>query len=214
MTVKVPGTGAPTAQQPTAADFVTRCLAQTGKRYVFGAHGPNSFDCSGLIIGELQAMGYSGLPGDSDGLRDWSKGAGLAIPVEKAYTVRGAMIGRSGKGTNGHVVVSLGDGTTIEARGTQYGVGSWGAKGRNFDWAGLIPGLRYGVAGTMLVAETPQGDSSSGGGYGAIVDFLKAVADPNTWRRIGMVALGAALLLVGLGIVKGDVWGYVPLVGG
>ena len=38
-------------------DFVRLCLAQKGKPYVWGAAGPNSFDCSGLVQYSFAAAG-------------------------------------------------------------------------------------------------------------------------------------------------------------
>jgi cell wall-associated NlpC family hydrolase len=44
------------AQQATAVAFA---LAQLGKPYVFGATGPNSYDCSGLVIKAWAAAGVT-----------------------------------------------------------------------------------------------------------------------------------------------------------
>ena len=43
---------------------VVVALAQLGKPYVFGAAGPNAFDCSGLIEAAYRAAGIS-LPRDT-----------------------------------------------------------------------------------------------------------------------------------------------------
>jgi cell wall-associated NlpC family hydrolase len=47
---------APTAAAATAIGFA---LAQLGKPYVWGATGPNSFDCSGLMLRAYQAAGIN-----------------------------------------------------------------------------------------------------------------------------------------------------------
>ena len=39
--------------------FVQYALAQRGKAYVGGTHGPNSFDCSGLVMAAASAVGVS-----------------------------------------------------------------------------------------------------------------------------------------------------------
>src|SRR5690606_38373838 len=80
---------------------------------------------------------------------------GLTIPVADAYSVRGALLfifrdknGRPvdpgiARPARSHVAISLGDGRTIEARGTAYGVGVFTAIGRGWTHAGLIPGVIY-----------------------------------------------------------------------
>ena len=72
------------------------------------------------------------------------------IPVDRARTTRGALLfsgpgfvgGKKGRDAIHHVGFSLGDGTTIEARGSAWGVGSW-LIGNRFTFAGLIPGVDY-----------------------------------------------------------------------
>lgn len=54
--VKTPQTG-PTAK---VQKFIDLACAQQGKPYVFGAEGPNSFDCSGLVAYALQKAGVKG----------------------------------------------------------------------------------------------------------------------------------------------------------
>ncbi|SET96548.1 phage tail tape measure protein, TP901 family, core region [Enterococcus malodoratus] len=41
------------------AEFMKLVLAQEGKQYVWGAEGPDTFDCSGLIMWALKQMGIS-----------------------------------------------------------------------------------------------------------------------------------------------------------
>jgi hypothetical protein len=41
------------------------------------------------------------------------------------------------------VAISLGDGRTIEARGSAYGVGIFSANGRGWTAGGLVPGMKY-----------------------------------------------------------------------
>ncbi len=47
-------------QQPSKVEIVISfALAQQGKRYVFGAAGPNTFDCSGLVLAAYAQIGIS-----------------------------------------------------------------------------------------------------------------------------------------------------------
>ncbi|TAM87740.1 MAG: NlpC/P60 family protein [Jatrophihabitans sp.] len=50
---------APSASSGAAATAVQFALAQVGKPYVFGAAGPNSYDCSGLTMAAWAAAGVS-----------------------------------------------------------------------------------------------------------------------------------------------------------
>src|SRR5690606_13796067 len=69
---------------------------------------------------------------------------GLELPLHQAEETRGALLFRAPTSTApGHVAVALGDGTTIEARGTAWGVGVFSARNR-FERGGLIPGVDYG----------------------------------------------------------------------
>lgn len=70
------------------------------------------------------------------------------LSVDRALHTRGALMFITEKnGVIGHVACSLGDGTTMEAKGAAYGVGTFTAyrsDGRlRFDKAGLIPGVDY-----------------------------------------------------------------------
>lgn len=149
-------TTASTAPQSTAArfaDLMERWLCKDGldgsrPAYVFGAENnlagdksPDRTDCSEAVQWALYQITK-----DSwiDGSRN-QQGACKPISVAQALKTRGALLFVSGSGSpNGihHVAMSLGNGKTAEARGKDYGCGSWSAAGR-FQYAGLIPLLHY-----------------------------------------------------------------------
>jgi peptidoglycan DL-endopeptidase CwlO len=109
----LPGTGTITnANIRTAVDFARQ---QLGKPYVWGATGPNSFDCSGLMLRAWQAAGVA-LPRTS---RE-QYGAGTYLPVNLAQV--GDLIfyayDTGDPGTIHHVAMYLGNGTIIEAQQT------------------------------------------------------------------------------------------------
>ena len=54
-----------TARQGTIDSFLAAARAQLGKPYVWGAAGPNSFDCSGLVTYALRQAGSSNGRGNS-----------------------------------------------------------------------------------------------------------------------------------------------------
>jgi cell wall-associated NlpC family hydrolase len=134
--------------------FLDAALRQAGDRYVWGAEAapgdadPTAFDCSELVQWAAAQAGVD-LPDGS-----WHQYLSLArqgreISVDEALRTPGALLFRfSTPPTPGgprppgsHVAISLGDGRTIEARGSRYGVGVFDAAGRGFTNACVIPGL-------------------------------------------------------------------------
>lgn len=109
--------------------MVDYAMAQSGDQYVWGAEGPDAWDCSGLVLGSAAAAGLPGLPHFSGSLIAMAS----PISVGQGIGTPGALLFHPG-----HIAISRGDGQTIEARGQAYGVGSWPAEGR-FSQAGLLP---------------------------------------------------------------------------
>jgi hypothetical protein len=126
--------------------FVDLCLAQRGDKYVFGAEAsptdpnPEAFDCSELVEWALERLGVPFADGSMN-----QRAATTRISVANAIAKRGALLFRDVSVNGiGHVAVSLGNDYTIEARGTDYGVGKFSATvGRTWTEGGLIPGLDY-----------------------------------------------------------------------
>jgi cell wall-associated NlpC family hydrolase len=133
--------------------FVEAALAQEGDRYVFGAEAglddpdPDSFDCSELTQWAADQVGVTIPDGAMYQYLDL-KGKGQLMPVEEALHTKGALLfyfsseptAGGGRPAEAHVAISLGDGRTIEARGTSYGVDEFGGADR-FNYAGVIPEL-------------------------------------------------------------------------
>lgn len=113
--------------------MVQFALAQSGKPYAWGGSGPAAYDCSGLVQAATRAAGKTlGKPAASQ----WAtcKAAGKTISVRQALGIRGALLFRIG-GEYNHVAISLGNGSTVEARGTGYGCGVFG-NAANQGWTG------------------------------------------------------------------------------
>ena len=125
------GTG--TASNTAREAMVRYALAQTGDAYVWGASGPNSFDCSGLVQEATRAAGKTLVKPSAS---QWAtcQAAGKAIPVSQALGIRGALLFRMGSPYN-HVAISLGNGSTVDARGSAYPVGTFGGAA-GFGWTG------------------------------------------------------------------------------
>jgi cell wall-associated NlpC family hydrolase len=147
---KLNGTSGPTPPTPpgpagrgTAEAFVQKALAQNGDRYVFGAEtnlndpNPNTFDCSELVQWAAHQAGVT-VPDGTMNQVPFFRQKGTEISVDKALRTRGALLFRPG-----HVAISLGDGRTIEAKGSAYGVNVFSAQGRGWTSGALIPGLKY-----------------------------------------------------------------------
>lgn len=117
------GTGSAAGMAANAARerMVQWALAQAGKAYVWGGNGPGGFDCSGLVQEASRAAGKT-LPKPAASQWAACQRAGRTISVQQALGIRGALLFRIGVATYDHVAISLGNGSTIEAMGTAYGV--------------------------------------------------------------------------------------------
>ncbi|MDY7231808.1 peptidoglycan-binding protein [Hyalangium rubrum] len=143
------GGATPPAPQPgpggrgTAENFVQRALSQAGDRYIFGAEvnlndsNPRAFDCSELVQWAAHQAGVS-IPDGTMNQLPHAQRAGTTMSVEEALRTRGALLFRPG-----HVAISLGDGRTIEAKGSAYGVGVFSAHNRGWTAGARVPGLQY-----------------------------------------------------------------------
>lgn len=153
------------------SEVVELALSQEGDDYIFGTEvsvsdsNPRAFDCSELV---QWACGRAGVdPTMPDGswiqARHCNKYA-LLLPVEEAIDIYGALLFKfagdpfsGGRPSSAHVAFSLGDGTTMEARSSRHGVGTFSAYGRGWTHAALIPGTVYGYRGVENVPEWGEG---------------------------------------------------------
>lgn len=109
------GAGAALPANKVAAQAIQFALKERGKPYVWGATGPDSYDCSGLMLRAYEAAGVV-LPRVS---RDQYK-AGAMLPVERAQS--GDLLfwayDPADPTTIHHVAMYLGDGKMVEAQQT------------------------------------------------------------------------------------------------
>jgi cell wall-associated NlpC family hydrolase len=113
-----PGFNLPT--DPEQHSAVAFALAQVGKRYVFGAKGPDTFDCSGLMQAAWAAACVGISAGTLTQIHDGVAVASLAdlAPGDLLFTP-----GSLGTPTNPrHVGIYAGHSTVIEAHSTKTGV--------------------------------------------------------------------------------------------
>lgn len=92
-----------------AHDAVQTALDQVGKRYVYGAAGPDTFDCSGLVMFAYRAAGVS-LPHSSRAQYTYGK------PVASGQWVAGDLLFfGSSAGSIHHVAMYIGNGNIVHA---------------------------------------------------------------------------------------------------
>ena len=123
----VSGAAASTAPSPAAATAVAYARAQVGKPYVYGATGPDAFDCSGLVMAAWAAAGVS-IPRTSE--QQWAQLPHVSTPQP------GDLVFYTGSPIDpppGHVTMYAGGGQMIEAYGTGVPIrvtalrsGTWG----------------------------------------------------------------------------------------
>ena len=102
------------ARQGTIDAFLASARAQLGKPYVWGAAGPNSFDCSGLVTHALRQAGSSTGRLNAQGFSqngNWQK-----IGSMSALEPGDLIFFHTRKGVNvGHVGIYVGGGMMIDA---------------------------------------------------------------------------------------------------
>ena len=127
------GTTSPVPSQGSVVDYA---LSRIGCPYVWGAAGPDTFDCSGLVRWAYLQVGMS-LPHQTEALYIAAK---ARLPVSQAQPGDVLWVGY-GDGYNGHV------GIACNAGGTHYvHAPTFGARVRDTDglgWAGFTHALRF-----------------------------------------------------------------------
>jgi cell wall-associated NlpC family hydrolase len=165
-----------------ANDFVKTALSQEGDKYIFGIEvkpsdlNPQAFDCSEIVQWALARRGVTFTDGS------WLQArACKTISVAQGIATRGALLFRfssnpyvGGRPTFAHVAISQGNGLTIEARSTKYGVGVFPAAGRGWTHAGLIPGVDY----TNVIASGVSDWAQSAWGWADAIDLIAPTNAP------------------------------------
>ena len=127
------GTTSPVPSQGSVVDYA---LSRIGCPYVWGAAGPDAFDCSGLVRWAYLQVGMS-LPHQTEALYNAAK---ARLPVSQAQPGDVLWVGY-GDGYNGHVGIACNAGGTHYVHATTFG-----ARVRDTDglgWAGFTHALRF-----------------------------------------------------------------------
>ncbi|QWF79093.1 C40 family peptidase [Amycolatopsis sp. CA-230715] len=134
------GAGAALPPNQRAAAAIKFALGEQGKPYIWGATGPNAFDCSGLMLRAYESAGVT-LPRVS---RDQYQ-AGAMLPVKDAQPGDLVFLATdpSNPATIHHVAMYLGDGKIVEAQQTGVPVHT---RAFSFDESEVVPqAVRPGV---------------------------------------------------------------------
>lgn len=107
-----------------AGSVVAEARAQIGKAYVYGANGPNAFDCSGLVQYVYARSGVS-VPRTSGGQSTF----GVAINPNDVSQWRAGDIVTFGVGGSSHAAIYSGNGTLIHALNPSQGIRETGIYG-------------------------------------------------------------------------------------
>lgn len=179
-----------------ADEAIAFALSQVGKPYVFGASGPNSYDCSGLVMAAYAHAGIV-LPHSTYLM------VNMGTPVDAAHLMPGDLVFPEA----GHVQMWLGGGKIVEAPTTgipvrvvpQWG-GVWRARrvASQPGTGGSIPTpSANGVITTAAATITPAGFSLTdvGSALSGIGKALGFIADPANWLRVAEFLAGIALVL-------------------
>ncbi|MGN6445367.1 C40 family peptidase [Amnibacterium sp.] len=110
----LPKAAAAPAGDSAGARAVRFAIAQIGKPYVFGAAGPDSYDCSGLTLAAYAAAGVSIGPHSATAQYRLAASRGELVPVAAAQP-GDLLFYTDGGGDMYHVTISAGNGLMLEA---------------------------------------------------------------------------------------------------
>jgi len=158
----------------TGDDIYQKALSRIGDPYIEGTLVPKDdpdwkgpWDCAELCSWALYQVSKiiygctndSALPAHADAYSGaWKTDAeskGIIISPQKAAGIPGAMVLRAPSAQlGGHIVVSDGNGGTIEAKGKAWGVVKDTLSNRRWDYGILVPGISYSQPIAVIVNST------------------------------------------------------------
>lgn len=162
----------------TGADIVERALSRVGQKYILGAKvhlaNPNwsgPWDCAEFvswacyhaykIVMAVRPPNIQTGESYSGWWHEDAVAAGTIIPVEQAIGTVGAILIRKPGHAGikiGHVAISCGDGSTVEANSSNIGVDVLPkANKRQWSSGALIPGVSYDALSANITLKPPSG---------------------------------------------------------
>jgi N-acetylmuramoyl-L-alanine amidase len=161
----------------TGADLIEKAKTRLGEEYILGAlvpmnnalwHGP--WDCAEFVswcVYQLTGKLYgcrnnNDAPSNTDAYTGWwGRDAGTVvqrITIKQAINTPGAILLRlPHPNMNGHIVISDGQGGTIEAHSRARGVVTDKVAGRRWDMGILVPEISYGLGSANITVLPPDG---------------------------------------------------------
>lgn len=180
----------------TGQQFLNEAETFKSDPYVYGAAGPSSFDCSGLIQYSLQQLGLTNVPRTSEEQYAWVN------QISKAQLQPGDLVFAQFPGDDaspGHVGIYAGKGQVYSAESPQSGIGlsSLASWGNNVVGYGQVPG----VAGSGTATTSSGGTGFS---WTNPTSWLPSIVQPietpinDILERGALIVFGAILVLVGM----------------
>ncbi|MEU0788040.1 C40 family peptidase [Streptomyces sp. NPDC006173] len=182
--------------------MVAKARTAVGKPYGWGAMGPNSFDCSGLINWVGKAFNIKGLPRTSQAMRNVGKSVPLSqIAIGDLVTFTYTDRRGDNPGPGNHVALYAGGGQVVQASGSKVNVAPLDtqhldrvirlpqvAKGGVIQ-AGVSTGAGLPIA---VGAPTPRIVTAQQAGYAAEPRTGPYGAPVNPFKLAGFIASGSA----------------------
>lgn len=191
------------ASSNAADQAVAFARSKIGTDYVFGADGPNNFDCSGLTHSAYRSAGVT------IGRTTYQQ-----ILNGTAVAKTELRIGDLVFPDAGHVQLYVGGGKIVEAPHT-------GAKVREVAMWGFWRARRVveggGTGSATLINTTPiLSPLDALGPAGQLAEalakgagFFQLLATPGTYKRVGAIATGGIMVLIGVSLMGGPSLGSV-----
>jgi hypothetical protein len=222
-----PGTSVPGSKAPGigGSAIVAEIQKFVGFPYVYGAAGPSTFDCSGLVQYVLEDVGFGDVPRTSEEQWAWVQ------RIKKSQLQPGDLVFAQFPGDNappGHVGIYTGNGEVLSAEDPALGVGysslsSWGSAVYGY---GRPPGASISTTSaptdTSTTGTTQQTQSltaQTGDVVSQAAAVLHGAAESLNWffqwfepGQGWRLAFGAGAVVLGYAGLR--TWGLVPAVKG
>lgn len=153
----------------TGDDLVAQARRVLGKPYIYGADGPNAFDCSGLVKWCCDNIGVTSCPRTSEAQFAWTQRVDTPGAGDLVF-----FVGAEPDPPPGHVGIVVAPGQMINAPHTgsvveQTGYGLNGVSVNKFMGYGRLPGITSGNVSSDTNVTEQQNAVSTAVSYGAVI---------------------------------------------